>query len=558
MVNSSGVVFMRIVPARLALRWSLLWRWIRVMGVVGLGVVLLTLTYPQPTWAQDINVSVIKTPSPNVSNTTPNFPTMLPRTEPSALSEGSLDATPPHPPSLESVVQEDPMTPVSLKWLQQTEQELERYRTDQRLKELINAKLSSSPEIQDRIELEVDRAFERTTTILDILLVILTSIPVLAALGVWLLRRSVISELVTEVRSQLEKEVFAQLKQQKLSSIQEIEKIKAQSLEQTKRMVTDARLVLDELKAQIAIANEELTLLKSKATSDIESMVADAQQKKDQTIQDIVKLLPVSMQETLPPEVKPQIGKLTAALDMLKAAIPQLNFTSSDYFKQANALFFESRYEEAITTYERALQLNPDLYEAWYGKASTLMILQRYAEAVVAYQQAHRLKPESYETLTGLGSALMKAQHYEAAVNAYGQAVDLKADDPLIWYSRGNAYSELQQYDLALADYEQALALKTDFISALQRRCQVLTHLHRHPEALAVAEQLLTLKPDEADLWYLVATIQAHLGNVTQVVTALNTAIQRADNYRQRAQTDPVFTALLDDPKLSRLLSDPG
>ncbi|MEB3268090.1 MAG: hypothetical protein VKJ09_06080, partial [Leptolyngbya sp.] len=260
-------------------------------------------------------------------------------------------------------------------------QELEDLRTEKRFKQFIDDRISHSPEIQDRIEIEVDRAFERTTTLLNILLAILTLIPLLAALGVWLLRRSVVSELVTEVRTQLEKEVFAQLKQQKLAAIAEIEQLKQDSLAQGQALVAEAQGVLDELKQQTAIANAEIELLKSQAASQLETMVTDAQQIKDQTIQELTNLLPSSTNDQLPPEMQPRLGNLTALLESLKKAIPQITFTATDYLKQGNALFFESRYDDALTAYDRAIQLSPDLYEAWFTKASTLMLLQRYDEA---------------------------------------------------------------------------------------------------------------------------------------------------------------------------------
>ncbi|MEH2249282.1 hypothetical protein [Nostoc sp.] len=68
-------------------------------------------------------------------------------------------------------------------------------------------KLQQEKEIRDRVQSEVDRAFGNSTTLLNILLIVLTFLPILAASGVWLLRRSVVSELVAETKQQLEKEV---------------------------------------------------------------------------------------------------------------------------------------------------------------------------------------------------------------------------------------------------------------------------------------------------------------------------------------------------------------
>jgi tetratricopeptide (TPR) repeat protein len=353
-------------------------------------------------------------------------------------------------------------------------QELQDLRTEKRFKGFIDQRLANSPEVQDRIELEVDRAFARTTTLLNILLVILTSLPVIAALGIWLLRRSVIGELVAEVRAQLETEVFAQLKQQKLSTIAEIERTRVDSLGQVAQMLTDAQAVLDELKAQIAIANQDIDQLKSEAASQLETMVSDAQQVKDQTIQELTGLLPGSTQDTLSPDVQPRVGTLTTLLESLKAAIPQITFSASDYLKQGNALFFESRYDDAIAAYDRAIALNPELYEAWFTKASTLMMGQRYEEASQAYQFATQLKPESYDAWMGQGNALRKSQHNDTAIAAFSEAIALKPEDPLAWFNRGNAKADQGDLSGAIADYDQALVLKPDFAKAALQREQVL------------------------------------------------------------------------------------
>lgn len=346
--------------------------------------------------------------------------------------------------------------------------ELEQYRLDQRMHVLIERDLATNPDIRDRIELEVDRAFDRTTTILNVLLMILTAVPILLALGVWLLRRSVISELVAEVRSQLEKEVFLELKKQREASLQELERSRLTALQQLTQMVEEAETVLGELKTQIGIANQEVDELKAEVALRLQSMVNDAQLIKDQTIQELTGILPPSTQDPLPPENQPKLGRLTAFLETLRSAVPQLTFTATDYAKQGSALFFDSRYEDAIAAYDRALSLNGDLYEAWFGRGSTLVILQRYEEAIAAYQDALRIRPNAYEAWLGQAAVLRKLQKPEDAIAAYRHALTLKPDDPLLWFNQGNTFLELGNAAEAIAAYDQVLSLKPDFVRALQ------------------------------------------------------------------------------------------
>ena len=403
----------------------------------------------------------------------------------------------------------------------------------------------------------MDRAFARTTTLLNIVLAILTLIPLLAALGVWLLRRSVVSELVSEVRTQLEKEVFTQLKQQKLDAIAEIEQLKKNSLQQVEQMVSEAQTVLDELKTQTAIANQEIELLKSQAASQLETMVTDAQQIKDQTIQELTNLLPGSTTEKLSPEVQPRVGNLTALLEGLKRAIPQISFSATDYLKQGNAFFFESRYDDAVDSYDRAIQLSPDLYEAWFTKASTLMLLQRYDEAANAYQFATQLKPGSYEAWAGQGTAWLKAQQYPDAIAALNEAVARKAEDYLTLFNRGYAYAQLDRLEAALADYDAALTLKPDFAKAYLQKGHLLQKQGKYAGAIAAYDTVVKRNgKDSGEGWYGQATCFALQGEMEPALAALENAVAAAPGFRVQAKTDSRLETIRATLRFRALIED--
>lgn len=431
-----------------------------------------------------------------------------------------------------------------------TEQrELAQLRLESQIQRIIRDSLSRSPEVQDRIELEVDRAFQRTTTILNVLLAILTAIPILVALFVWLLRRSVISQLVAEVRTQLEQEVYGELKTQKNSIIQDIENNKGEALSQLSQIVQEADAVLNELKAQIKIANEELDILKSQTAFQLETMVSDAETVKARTIQEMSSLLPLSIQETLPPDLQPRIGRLTALLDTLKANIPQLTFTASDYVKQGNALVFESRYDDAIATYDKALQLDPDLYEAWFGKASSLVMQQEDEEALMAYQAAIDRKPDSAEAWMGQGSVLRKLHKLDAALAAYNRALELKPEDARICLNQGSVLLELQRYDEAIAAFDQAIAVKPDSLKAYLGKIDALQPLGQLDEALQTCEAALAINPEDPDLWYAKALCLALQSNSASATYALSVAIRHNPAYRDRACTDPRLADIRDTPE---------
>jgi tetratricopeptide (TPR) repeat protein len=55
--------------------------------------------------------------------------------------------------------------------------------------------------------------------------------------------------------------------------------------------------------------------------------------------------------------------------------------------------------EGAIASWEKALDIQPDLHEAWYNRGIALNDLGRYEEAVASYDKALELKPNLQQAI---------------------------------------------------------------------------------------------------------------------------------------------------------------
>lgn len=300
-------------------------------------------------------------------------------------------------------------------------------------------RLQTEKEIQNKVQEAVDRAFSHTTAMLNILLVVLTLLPILAAAGVWLLRRSVISELVAETKQQLTTEVEIQLEKE----------------------------VAIELEKQIAAFKQELEVIKADfigQLSQLQSLFLDVQQQKEQILQQLTSLAPSPSftEDYVHPEIQRKIQDLTTQLEILKSANPQIFFTANDYLKQGDALFFETRYEDALACYEQVLQREPDSYTAWVNHGWTLRKLGRYAEAVLSYEKATAIKPDHQIAWFGRGNSLRNLQKYEEAIASYSKALELQPDFHWGWYHQARCYTLQGDRDLAIASLTQAIKLRGD------------------------------------------------------------------------------------------------
>lgn len=86
------------------------------------------------------------------------------------------------------------------------------------------------------------------------------------------------------------------------------------------------------------------------------------------------------------------------------------------YYNEAIDLYSQDQVNKSVELFKKAIDLNPDFYEAYYNLSQILMSLEKDEEAYNALQQILRLKPNDSETLYNLGKIQYKRGYLS---NAY-------------------------------------------------------------------------------------------------------------------------------------------
>ncbi|TBR61750.1 hypothetical protein B4U84_13550, partial [Westiellopsis prolifica IICB1] len=106
------------------------------------------------------------------------------------------------------------------------------------------------------------------------------------------------------------------------------------------------------------------------------------------------------------------------------------------------------RYEEAIASYDKAVEIKPDKDEAWYNRGIALGHLGRNEEAIASYDQAIKIKPDFHEALYGRGVVLCDyLQRYEEAIVSFQRVIKIKPDEHNAWIGRGIAARKSFSYN---------------------------------------------------------------------------------------------------------------
>lgn len=85
------------------------------------------------------------------------------------------------------------------------------------------------------------------------------------------------------------------------------------------------------------------------------------------------------------------------------------------------------KYEQAITAYQEAIRLKPDLAGAWVNLGGAYNLLGQYGKAVNAAQEAIRLKPDSVAAWYNLGGVFKAKRQQSEVIEVYKK---LKSLDP--------------------------------------------------------------------------------------------------------------------------------
>jgi tetratricopeptide (TPR) repeat protein len=154
------------------------------------------------------------------------------------------------------------------------------------------------------------------------------------------------------------------------------------------------------------------------------------------------------------------------ACDKLKIT----NLKANKHFKSGNKFYTEEKYKKAITEYEAALQLNPNLKAAFYYLGSSYIMVYKPGDdseknkefgikATENLQKALELDPENKNIIQALGDINDKMRNFELAEKYYLQVQKFTPNDPASYYTLAGFYNNNAKFDKAIEMYEQRIAL---------------------------------------------------------------------------------------------------
>lgn len=130
------------------------------------------------------------------------------------------------------------------------------------------------------------------------------------------------------------------------------------------------------------------------------------------------------------------------------------------YYKRGLNYRDESKYDDAIKDFTRAIRLKPDWVWPLVARGHTYAWSKKYDLAIADQEAAVKIEPSGI-TYSGRGAVLMEAGELDRALADLSKAVEL---DPKRFYgyrNRANLYMKMARFKDALADYDKAIEIGT-------------------------------------------------------------------------------------------------
>lgn len=149
-----------------------------------------------------------------------------------------------------------------------------------------------------------------------------------------------------------------------------------------------------------------------------------------------------------------QVGR-NPSMDFILEPVERGGGGGSEMLQEANSLFEQKQYSEAIAKYEELLTAEPTLYQLHINIGSAYREMGELDEAVASFEKVLAEEPMNTSALISMGDVHVAKGELDEAVSYFEKAIDQTEDEIVpfnvaeIYFNQGNAARALEFYRIA-------------------------------------------------------------------------------------------------------------
>jgi tetratricopeptide (TPR) repeat protein len=174
------------------------------------------------------------------------------------------------------------------------------------------------------------------------------------------------------------------------------------------------------------------------------------------------------------------------------------NRSAADWFKIASEFLDKGDYINAVSFFNRVIDLEPKMTDAYLMRGLAYRNLEKYKEAMDDYNEILTIDPNSAAAYNNRGVAYWRQGKFKEALSDYNKTISLAPNDYIVYNNRGVVNFEMKNYNDALTDYNKAIGLNPKFAQSYWNRAVNYLKLNKKDEAKKDFKSACDMKIEDA------------------------------------------------------------
>ncbi len=240
--------------------------------------------------------------------------------------------------------------------------------------------------------------------------------------------------------------------------------------------------------------------------------------------------------------------KPNSAGTILESDQQEMKGFSNKWFKQGNDLVEAEKYEEAIESFDKAIEENPELTNAWNNKGVALVRLGRFENAITCFGEAIKIDQQYIIAWYNKGVTYVNLGKYEDAISSYDKIIEIKPRHSQAWYNKGVALVNLGRYEKAIQWFDDAIKLNQRDAKVWHGKGFALFKLREYKDAIKCFNKATRIDDGYSLAWYNKGITLGNLGLYEEAISCFDKVSGPGFNIEN---TSFVYKETIDRRKLS-------
>ena len=206
------------------------------------------------------------------------------------------------------------------------------------------------------------------------------------------------------------------------------------------------------------------------------------------------------------------LGHHKSILPLIQQMLRMHPNSFSVHFALGNSQSALRLHDLAINNYKKAIEIKPDLAEAYNNLGTCFGESGKLDEAIDSFKQAIAIQPRYAEACFNMGRYL----NSEEAIDSYKKAIELKPDFAGAYVNLGNLLRIRGELKNAIDSFKKAIDIKPDFVEAYTNMGIALQDNGELDPAIDIYKQAIKICPDYPPAHYNLAFAFLNAGNVKE------------------------------------------